>query len=212
MATIATLALTLALVLITAHYAWQAQRMVQEMRNSRELSVLPKITIDLTYLGPVHTWPTIANVGAGPALNADLEVVFEPIDPEVNPPVVRRWRWNVMAPGERLRLFPPEHDGKRLFTTDDMAARYARVRVRGTVNDSLGQQRPVDDCLEDLHQWSQLIQDARILDEKDPAKEIAEEVGALTKEMREVRREIQRLRNHLAEGRPATNRFTPTIP
>jgi hypothetical protein len=212
MATIATLVLTLALVLITAHYAWQTQRMVREMRDSRELSVLPKISIDLSYLGPVNAFPALTNVGSGPALNADLEVVFEPIDPDAHPRDVRRLRWNVIAPGERIRLFPPEHEGNRLMSTDEMAARYARVRVRGSVEDSLGSKRQVDHCLEDLQQWSQLVRDAHVLADEPPAKEIAREVKALAREMRDTRREIERLRNDLVNGRPATNRFSPTIP
>ena len=211
MATIATLVLTFALVVITAHYAWQTQRMVREMRDSRELSVLPKITIDLTYLGPLNAVPTLTNVGSGPALNADLEVVFEPVDPDVQPPEVRRLRWNVIAPGERIRLFPPDA-GNRLMTTDEMATRYARVRVRGTAGDSLGNQRPVEHCLEDLEQWSQLIRDTRVLADEPPAKEIAKEVKALAREMRDTRREIEQLRNDLAGRRSARNRFSPTIP
>jgi hypothetical protein len=212
MAKIATLALTFALVLITAHYAWQTQRMVREMRDSRELSVLPKITIDLTYLGPLNAVPTLTNVGSGPPLNTDLEVVFEPIDPDAHPPEVRRLRWNVIAPGERIRLFPPDAEGNRLMTTDEMAARYARVRVRGTAEDSLRNRRPVDHCLEDLQQWSQLIRDTRVLADEPPAKEIAKEVKALAREMRDTRREIEQLRNDLAGDRPARNRFSPTIP
>jgi hypothetical protein len=147
-----------------------------------------------------------------PALNADLEVVFEPIDPHAHPPQVRRLRWNVIAPGERIRVFPPDGEGNRLMTTDEMAARYARVRVRGTAEDSLGNKRPVDHCLEDLQQWSQLIRDAHVLADEPPAKEIAKEVKALAREMRDTRREIERLRNDLIEGRPKTNQFSPTMP
>lgn len=121
-------------------------------------------------------------------------------------------RWNVIAPGERIRLFPPDAGGNRLMTTDEMAARYARVRVRGTAEDSLRNQRPVDHCLQDLQQWSQLIRDTRVLADEPPAKEIAKEVKALAREMRDTRREIERLRNDLAEGRPATNGFSSTIP
>jgi hypothetical protein len=203
---------TLALVLITAHYAWQTQRMVREMRDSRELSVLPRITIDLTYLGPLNAVPTLTNVGSGPALNTDLQIVFEPVDPDAHPPEVRRLRWNVIAPGERIRLFPPDAEGNQLMTTDEMAARYARVRVQGTAEDSLRNQRPVDHCLKDLQQWSQLIRDTRVLADEPPAREIAKEVKALAREMRDTRREIERLWNDLAEGRPATNGFSSTIP
>jgi hypothetical protein len=93
-----------------------------------------------------------------------------------------------------------------------MAATFARVRVRGSVEDSLGSKRQVDHCLEDLQQWSQLVRDAHVLADEPPTKEIAREVKALAREMRDTRREIERLRNDLVDGRPATNRFSPTIP
>jgi hypothetical protein len=84
MATVTTIVLTFALVAITAYYAWQTQNMVREMRDSRELSVLPKLTVDLSWLGPVNPVPAIINVGQGAAMRADLNVRFEPINPGVD--------------------------------------------------------------------------------------------------------------------------------
>jgi hypothetical protein len=194
MATITTIVLTFALVAITAYYAWQTQNMVREMRDSRELSVLPKVTVDLSWLGPVNPVPAIINVGQGPALNADLNVTFEPIDPDADSAVTRHWRWNVIAPGERIRLFPPERAPGQLMGADELVARYASIRVSGIIYDSLGKRREVDHSLQDLKQWSDLLGDAQIVADKTPAEEIANEIKALTKEVKNVRSEMQKRR------------------
>jgi len=79
----ATEVLTGVLVLVTAYYAWQNQRMVGEMRRSRELSVLPKLAVDLRLQGPTFAQVQVLNVGPGPALAVDLRIAFEP--PVVSP-------------------------------------------------------------------------------------------------------------------------------
>jgi hypothetical protein len=186
---LSTLLLTFALVAITGYYAWQTQQMVKEMRRSRELGVLPRITLDLGYLGPVYVTPVIRNVGAGPALNADLTVTFEPADPDNDAPVVRELRRNVIAPGEQFRLMPPDDGPGRVMPTQKLAATYVRIRATGTMADSLGQQHQVDEVFEELEQWRQLLGDL-LLDEHPVAKAI----DKLSREVKELRGEVAKIR------------------
>lgn len=91
----AIIVMTAALVLVTAYYAWQNRQMVQEMRAARAVSVLPKVVVRWTYVGPGIGLPHITNVGVGAALDVDVELAFEP-----GGGFKRRWRSAVLTPGD----------------------------------------------------------------------------------------------------------------
>ncbi len=97
--------LTGALVIITAYYAWQNHRMVKEMREARRLSVLPKLAISIFMHGPTFGMPRLVNVGQGPALDVDINLVFSRRDG--SGVEERTWKAGVMPPGETHDFMPP---------------------------------------------------------------------------------------------------------
>jgi hypothetical protein len=68
------------LVVVTAYYAWQTHKMAREMRQARLLSLLPKLVLDIEMVGPRHGNIVVQNVGPGPAIDADLVIVFDAAD------------------------------------------------------------------------------------------------------------------------------------
>lgn len=90
--------LTLVLVVVTAYYAWQTQRTVQEMRRARSAAVLPRLAVSVKALGAGVGWPEVANIGPGPAIDAEVRLSFQPAGPQV------LWRAHVVASGESRDL------------------------------------------------------------------------------------------------------------
>src|SRR5687767_9845745 len=100
--------LTAALVVITAYYAWRTQQMVGEMKRARELSVQPMLAVELKFAAPNFAEASIVNVGAGPAFDVDVELVFEPVPQSARARDVRRWRASVLVPGRSHDFRPPD--------------------------------------------------------------------------------------------------------
>jgi hypothetical protein len=70
-------AAVLALVGVTAWYAWQTREMAKEMQRARMLSLMPKLVLDVRMVAPGFGLIIVRNVGAGPALDADLTLTLE---------------------------------------------------------------------------------------------------------------------------------------
>lgn len=93
--------LTGVLIIITGFYAWETHRIVNEMRASRKLTILPKLALDFHMVGPTYAIVQVKNEGQGAALDVAFDLTFEGKSPDHTER--RPWRANVMAPGERLR-------------------------------------------------------------------------------------------------------------
>ena len=94
---------TIALVLITAYYAWQSWRVVREMRAARVAQYEPILVarIVLHSFFPHLGRYVLQNVGAGPAIAVDVQLRLEPGD------VAWRVCSTALAPGE-MRLISSE--------------------------------------------------------------------------------------------------------
>lgn len=141
--------LTGALVLLTAYYAWQTRSMVLEMRNARQLSLRPKIALDVELLGPKFGVIVVANVGAGAALDSRLTLVFHNADGENEE---REWIDHLIAPGERHEFLPP----KDVNNMDQLVATYPRVSARGTVVDLFGDTIDVNETIAIAEAWERI--------------------------------------------------------
>jgi hypothetical protein len=98
--------LTFALVLVTIYYAAQNWRMVGEMGKTRALAILPKLAVEFRHIGPNTMDVAVRNVGPGPVLAVDVELTFDPADAGA-PPHARRYRQNLLVPGEQQVFAPP---------------------------------------------------------------------------------------------------------
>jgi hypothetical protein len=202
-----TLLLTAVLVLATIYYAKKTRDMVGEMRDSRRLSVLPKMVIDVEWLGPQHCVIVATNVGTGAALNADLRITFEPRD-EQQPSVVRRWRDNVIAPGERLRFWPsaPDNDTP---TAEELGKQYPRISLAGQVQDALGHIHRVDHSLDDLAELRAVAEASNYMPQDEPVQKIAKSLEKVEKHVAGIHQELKttRLAGEVARRRPPTARI-----
>jgi hypothetical protein len=151
-----TVALTAALVLITAYYAWQNRRMVSEMAATRALTVLPKLALRWHAAAPMITFPEVINVGPGPALDVDVQVIFIPKPGSDVSEDRRRWQTNLLATGEGHHFLTVSPSDRRVITTDKLAEMYERIELAGTARDALGRTHDVHDCLDDLAGWREL--------------------------------------------------------
>ncbi len=167
----------LLLVGVTLYYAQQTRRMVLEMREARRLSVLPKLTLNLHLLGTSFGEIAIRNVGQGPALDADVELTFEPAENSRAPVEHRRWRTGVIAPGEQHRFFPPRSQRRpgQHMRIDEMVASYSSVRLSGRCRLSLGESVNINEVLDDLAESWELMQSSMHEVQEDPAEKVAQE-------------------------------------
>lgn len=125
-------------------------------------------------------FPTVQNVGPGPALDVDIAVVFEPLPN--NERLTRRWTASVIAPGESREFLPPRKGQSQSMRTKDLAATYSSIRLTGNYLDALGKQHVADDVLPDIAAWVEVTHaaQARWRDpdiQKRQAKEIADHLG-----------------------------------
>lgn len=179
---LATVVLTAVLVCVTAYYAWQNQRMVHEMRRSRELSVLPNLSVDLRPLQrSTAVVVTVTNVGQGPAIGVEAVLTFLSSDPEANPTAQRFWRAGVLAPGETKSFVPP-HDGERILRFEELAVRYRSVQLGGSMKDSLGSRQVVADEVDNIGTlWEMTRTAGLLLPFDDPVEKELKEIRKLAK-------------------------------
>lgn len=180
----ATEVLTAVLVLVTGYYAWQNRKMAQEMAAARRVAVLPKLALEWTMVSPVLGFPTVKNVGPGPALDVDISVHFDPLSDQKGEDV-RRWTASVIVPGEDKQFLPTGGEGGGMMDTDALARTYSRIRLTGGYRDALGEAQIADDLLPDIAEWRRISKEAHgRWEEPDPAKrlsrDLAERLGKKT--------------------------------
>jgi len=167
------------LVFVTGYYAWQAREMAREMRQARLLSLLPKLVLDVEMVGPAYGNIVVHNVGVGPALDADLAIVFEPGDEGIVEE--RRWLAHVVPAGERHEFLLPEG----ISDMTGLVARHRSVALRGEIRDALGQHYKVDERM-DIGEWWDRLGEALHRWEMEPADRIAREFEKSRKELESI--------------------------
>lgn len=171
--------LTGLLVAITGYYAWQNQRMVSEMRATRELAILPKLALTLEALGPTYVLVRVVNIGQGAAQHVDVTLTFEPkADAQREE---RRWKSHLMAPGQASDFFPPDPVPGHIPSIDAFVLTCERVTLVGTMEDLTGRAHLVGEELGDLTEWSTLLTNARERYLDDPAHSLAKHTETLAK-------------------------------
>jgi hypothetical protein len=152
----ATEVLTACLVLITAYYAFQNQRMVREMSKARKVTVLPKLALSWSMVGPVNPVPSITNVGPGPALDIEIDLTYVPIDGSDENPILVRWESSLMVSGEVNEFLTPEGHSGSMMQTQELADRFAKVTMSGRCTDALGTHHEITDILPDIAAWQKM--------------------------------------------------------
>jgi hypothetical protein len=175
----ATVLLTAVLIGVTIYYAIQNARMVGEMRRAREIAVLPKLAVDLNFLGPMNAAVAVRSVGPGPALDIVVRLIYEPTNLDDDPPE-RRWRRNLLASGERLEFFPP--GGANATNIDSLSVTYRAIALKGSMRDATGIEHTVDERFDDLAEWRQVLETASLRITSEPEQRLARAFGRGTQQ------------------------------
>jgi hypothetical protein len=195
-----TAVLTAVLVAVTAYYAWQTYRMVEEMRQDRRERATPKVVLDLRSEGVGFVPPSVVNVGLGPALDLDVTMTYvarQGADLTGIGFVTRRWRSRLVVTSERHRFVPPTNAVGQPLDMDRIVELFRAVRLEGTCRASFGETLRIVEEVGDLAEVWELAKgswhlvdhelDERIVKElKGIAKVLAKLVPKPTRE--EVRR------------------------
>lgn len=199
----ATVLLTLALVAVTAYYAVQNRRVVRELASTRELSVLPKLALEFLRLGPTAMDVAIRNVGTGPALDIEVALIFEPLAGGEGTRDERRWRRNILVPGEHKDFFPPGPLNDNLNRLPD---EYSEIRLVGTMKDATGRVHVVDESFRDIAEWRSTLARERFvaLPEKELAdalaKKLEQPIGHLAARIGDVAASVRGLQAPPEDG------------
>jgi hypothetical protein len=167
------------LVGVTGYYAWQTREMAKEMRSARLLSLLPKLVLDIGMIGPTYGDIVVRNVGSGPALDADLTLVFE--GSEAAEREEREWLAHVIATGEEHEFLPP----REVNSMDGFAARHPTISLAGTIHDALGQAHEVDERIDIAEAWGR-VESALHRWEESPATKVAREFEKTRKQLEKI--------------------------
>jgi hypothetical protein len=172
--------LTLALVVITAYYAWQNRKMVNEMQLAREAASLPHLTLCFEPLGPMNVMVGLVNLGPGAAVAIDVIIEFHARAGADFSTESRRWRGELLASGRQRDSFVPDADGS-MMSIQRLSECVDRITLRGSMQDVLGRPHVVDCAIGDLHEWDDLLRNARERYKEAPLDKLAKEAERLRK-------------------------------
>ncbi len=178
----------LLLVAITAYYAWQTRRTVQEMRAARAAQVAPRLVPTIKMLGPTFVSFEVLNAGPGPAIDLECKLSLEPGGPEW------RWKWPILSSGDHQGFTPngKHPDGSDFHPElDQVLKHYKSFKLVSTCKDTLGQTHPHDDHA-DLAD-AILTLGAGVHWVRDPAERAFSEAQKLNREVEALRRAMERL-------------------
>lgn len=185
--------LTAALVVVTGYYAWQNRQMVGEMRESRRLSVAPKLAISIFMLGPTYGIARLVNVGHGPALEVDVKLGFYQRDG--SGVIERPWQSPFMPPGEEHDFIEPEDLGD-IQSMEALARICSKITVTGSMRSSLGDDIAVSETTGDLKEWFEMSAAVRHVWEAEPKRKVPSELEKIRKELEKVTKALASLKRN----------------
>jgi len=148
--------LTVALIGVTAFYAFQTLRLVQEMQKARAGQLLPKLSIRIYPIGAGNAFWRVINVGPGPAIGVDIQIAPEPGGQP------RRWLEPVVMPGETHDFIPMIGVGQpsAALNLDNQTKLYSHLHLTGTYKDVFGTEHTADERF-DLRAWWEFLKGAK---------------------------------------------------
>jgi hypothetical protein len=173
--------LTTVLVAVTGFYAWTNRRAVNEMVEARRQAVLPKLSIKLHPMGPMHSKVRLVSIGLGAAVDVRVSLWFEVEGQGGYVGERRDWRQHVLAPGEFADFDVPDGPDGRLLENERLGSTYKRIHLTGEVLDVLGRRHQVDETIDDLAAWWEGVAQAGQYLPKDQLDEIAKAIRSLSK-------------------------------
>jgi hypothetical protein len=136
-----------ALVLVTLAYAIPTWRMVNEMRRTRLLTILPRVTLDVKHLGAGLGFITVSNIGKGPAIDVRATLTFEGLTD------TREIAFHTLSEGETHSFMTPRNSANELMRMDELTAGVERVVLIGMMQDALGNKHAIDESIPLAEAW-----------------------------------------------------------
>jgi hypothetical protein len=151
-------------------YAGFAGWAAWEMRETRRLSIRPKLALQVLPHGLNHGHLALTNLGPGAALEVDVMLTFEPLGES------RPWRTDILVPGERAEfMFPSPAVDAPPFNFADLERENVRVLLEGSARDVGWNKHAVRDEV-DASAWSSTVERSRQLYVKPPMQRIGDEL------------------------------------
>jgi hypothetical protein len=156
-------------------YAGFAGWTAWEMRETRRLSIRPKLALQVLPHGPTYGHLGLKNLGQGAALEVDVTLTFEPLGES------RLWRTDVLAPGEQAEFkFPSTAAGAPPFDFAALEHHKVRVLLRGSARDIGWNEHTVWDEI-DASAWSAILEQSGQLYIRPPRQRIGDELKKIRK-------------------------------
>jgi hypothetical protein len=140
----------IALVLVTLAYAIPTWRMVNELRRTRLLTILPRVALDVKHLGAGIGFITVGNIGKGPAIDVRGTLAFEGLRDS------REVSFHILSEGETHSFLTPRNTSNELMRMDELTADVKRILLVGTMRDALGNEHPIEESIAIAEAWELL--------------------------------------------------------
>lgn len=178
---VAVVALTAALVMTTAVYAYFTWRMAQEMQTTRLQSIRPRLALYVRPYSQMGGNLALRSLGPGAALDVEVTITFKPEGE------TRQWRAPVFPPGEEAEFFFPgfREGGNAGFK--ELEKREAQADLHGSMRDVTGNSHTVDEHL-DVAGWSKLTV---LADQRYPRGRYEDVVASELKKIREALEKVR---------------------
>jgi hypothetical protein len=162
-------------VLTTAVYSYFTWRMADEMKQTREQTLRPRLGLSVRPYDPIGGHVALRSLGPGTALNVVVTLKFEPSGE------TRDWRTPVFPSGDEAQFIFPRNEEGGIPNFKALEAGGVQVSVSGSMRDVAGRTHDVTEQL-DVAAWYRVVGGADQVFVKTPMEEIASE----TKKIRQA--------------------------
>ena len=179
--------LTAALVVTTIAYAYFTAKMVTEMRESRELSIRPRIALEVQMLSPTIGMVALRSLGPGTAVDVAVLLSFTP------PGETRAWRSPVFVPGQQA-IFetPPPVEGDLGHNMEALKKHGVTVVAKGSMSDLNGREYRIDETLSAADWWSVVSESQQLF--------LTDVRAETNRELEKLRRAVEKIGKRLASS------------
>jgi hypothetical protein len=148
---LAQLAIATALFIATVVYAYFTWGMSKEMRETRRLSIRPRLALAVDPLSTFQGLLSVQNLGPGAACDVELRLTFEPHS------ATREWAAPFLLSGEKAQFKALGRDGEKEYKLETLAREGVVVRLDGSMRDVDGRNHEVADEVNIAEWWDMAL-------------------------------------------------------
>lgn len=185
----------LILVVITGVYAYLTYRMVLEMKKAREDQADANLLASPIPFGPLYAQIQLRNAGLGPALDVELNIVFEP--PLQTTP--KTWKYPSFSVNQIENFLLPQEKGSgALETLQDAATKHNTVEIKLKWKNIFGRSKSfnasynLNELADGWYNAGHLI----------PPEDLATQMKEATQTLDKIHRDLDHIRSELNRPQP----------